>query len=79
MGKKRKHVPVPPSTGVEAGTAAAAVATQPGAPSQAAKDPAGNSDGSKKQQRVLSHAHTDVAPTGLGQQLSAAPGRLARE
>lgn len=80
MGKKRKHVAVAPAPGVEAGVggaAAAAVATQ--TPSQPAAVSAGKSGPSKKQQRVLSHVHTDVAPTGLGQQLSTAPGRLALE
>lgn len=75
MGKKRKHTGGPATATATA--AAAAVATQPGTNKRSSL--VSNGAQKAKKQREPSHQHTDVAPTGLGQQLSAAPGRLARE
>lgn len=47
------------------------------APDAAAATPAAGAAAARPVVPRPAHKHTDVAPTGLGQQLASAPGRLA--
>lgn len=77
MAKKRKHSAVGAAGG--GGTAEAAAAIGRAGVVHPQKSAKAGSKPGLKQPRMPSHQHTDVAPTGLGQQLSSLPGRLARE